>query len=281
MQRETVNIDKLLREAQCGDAASLDALETALKPGLELLVRRSLPSATAEIREAVLTRTLAEFRTASSQIRHSATGFARTILSNHILNELLRMAQGGDRAALSDLFVQLRVRIADDPQFSKQGWGAEIDDDLLQDVCVTFLNKFREDVRDNPYAYFRQIVTFKIRDRINARKRRLERFDDSRTTHTEPVESDESSSPPFDLPSSEDVALRVEENDLLEHIIMAIEELPEFCRKFFKALYRQESEKMLRNKVRREWNLGESALNTRIHRCRHSLKELLAKKEVL
>ena len=170
------------------------------------------------------------------------------------------------------------VRLQQDPQFSKQGWGSEIDDDLFQDACEVFINKMDTEIENNPYLYFRQIIKFKIQDKINTRKKMRERIDDSVHLSHSQDEDDYSNSESYDIPYIDNFTDRVADRDLLDYILDAINELSEFCQRFFKALYRNENEKLWRINARLELKISDAALNTRIHRCRYSLREFMLRR---
>jgi len=270
----------LLKSAQNSDTSSLTDLIQRLEPGLMILVKNSLYSLSKEIQHTIVDQTLIEFREKIQQVKSSPKGFARALMQSKIMDILLKAVQNGEKTVLNELISILYVRLREDPQFSTQGWGSEIDDDLLQDACEVFINKIDAEIRNNPYLYFKQIVKYKIQDKMNAKKKMRERIDDS--VHLSHVRDNgnESKYESFDVPYIDNFTDRVADRDLLNHILAAIDELSEFCQKFFKALYCNESEKLWRIITKLKLNMNDTALNTRIHRCRHSLREILVRKGI-
>jgi len=281
LNKDSKNWDDLLTLAKGGDKESLNILAKRLEPGLITITKTSLFFLPVNNQQTIVEQTLSELKEKIQSIRKSTQGFARALLHNRIMNSLLTLAKNGEKNAINELFRLLHVRLRDDPQFSSQGWGMEIDDDLLQDSSIVFLNKMDTEVKDNPYQYFKQIVKFKIHDKINAKKRTRERIDDSVHTRHSSNGTEEVIDVAFDIPYDDSFDQRVEDQDELNHILYALDDLSDFCRDFFKTLFRNQNEKLWRITAKMEYNMSETALNTRIHRCRHSLKNILQNRGVV
>lgn len=264
----------MLKNAKAGDDSSLEEMSFKLKPGLTTITQSTLPAIAEEERNRIVQGTIDEFKERLNEIRQSPSGYARALLKSQIMNRLLRDAKNEDSFALNELLRLLHVRIHEDPQFSSKGWGSELDSDLLQDSFEVFIQKL-DNVKDNPYNYFKQIVRYKIQDKINARKRMRERIDDS--VHESSFNDEKGSSHGGfeNIPYDDTFTERVEDRDTLDLTIKAINQLSEFCSKFFKAIINNQDEKLWRITAMLDFQMSESALNTRIHRCRHSLKKLV------
>lgn len=271
---------QLLKNAQAGDQDSLTTLIQKLQPGLTSLLRSWCLTVSAEDQALVLKQTIAVFTQKINQIRTSPQGFAIQLLFDSLLNFLLSGAKSGHKIALNELIRLMYVRLVSDPQFSKQGWGSVIDDDLLQDASIVFLKKMDEELNDNPYLYWKQIIRYKINDRINARKREQERVDYTANISSKSP-ADTADEAPFDVQQDEDFVARIADRDLLQKILEVITDLSEFCQTFFTALYKYQDEKLWRIQAKLGFKMTESALNTRIHRCRHGLKRLLKERDLI
>jgi len=217
--------------------------------------------------------TLEEVSDRWNQIMSNPTGFARALLLGNMMELLLGYVKKGDMKALEDLVVLLDVRLKDDPQFSRQRWGSEIDHDLLQDARMVFTMKVEESVQDNPYLYFRRIILNKIQDKIALRRR-----DQARRVQPGKLYDSESDQGPletYDIPFDAGIERKVENRDFIDRILRAVRQLSDFCQSFFIAMYQGYNETEWRKRTRTNRKMTEAALNTRIHRCRHSLRKIL------
>ncbi|MCF7809988.1 hypothetical protein K9N50_03260 [bacterium] len=278
---DSLNLNELLILAKDENAEALEALMSRLEPGLATITMQYLPHDSEGSGDQIISEALEIIKQHIKEIRASVTGYARSILLGRICDELLQRAKNGNRIALNNLLILLRVRLGDDPQLSKQGWGSELDDDVLQESCIVFFEKATSKVHDNPYLYFKQIVMYKLRDKLRLKKADQDRFVRSDDNYDDDGKSDNSEHPERDLVYYDRFDEDVERRDLLDHILKAIRNLSEFCREFFKSMYQNRDEKQWRELTQVKWNLSESALNTRIHRCRHNLKIKLENRGVI
>lgn len=248
--------------------------------GLELICKRSLPQKEWPSTKILVDQTLDEFADKIDKVRSNPAGFLRTLLYNRILNFLLDGAKRGDGEAYRYLIQVLNVRFSFDPQFSNSNWKYLVDEDVLQDSFLTFCEKMEEKVESNPYLYFRQILLNKLKDKLNASKRKRTRF----------VEQSDPDSDETDFEThlgihkaaiEDDYEKRTADRDLLNRILDVVSELTDFCQEFFRSIYSQADPKEWRAKASASWHMSESALNTRIHRCRSTLMNLLNERELL
>jgi DNA-directed RNA polymerase specialized sigma24 family protein len=190
-------------------------------------------------------------------------------------DELLSRAKTKDRQALNELIIQLTVTLRPILQSRLRGWSHEDKQDVMQETLVTFTQKLAE-VKSNPHHFAAAILRHKIGDAMRRQRR----------GHADFVTLDDNSIAP-DMRRQIELCLsqygpgttfvrRLEDAELLKHVIRALEELSDFCQTFFLGLMEQVDREELFQLLRRmDPSLRRGTFRKRIFDCRQRLKLLL------
>jgi len=191
-------------------------------------------------------------------------------------DDLLVRAKEGDKSAENELFSKLSVSLRDFAEYKLRGWSSEEVEDVIQNTLVILWQK-RDEITSNPQIYAREI----LHNKIGHLYRKKKSFGE---IPIDPVDDRSSSAAKQEIEFSsdretveEELIGSIDNKELLEKIINAIEDLPPCCRIFYLSIFQGYNRREIWEVFKSTYkNLKGSTYRKRISQCcRKKLLELL------